>query len=77
MQSDQQTAIKQEKDKGEREWFDIQIGSVIPDWARDVSSEGVDKDFILIELENDVREPPGSVPLEALPVAGGSPGSRV
>ena len=53
---------------------DIQIGSVIPDWARDISSESVDKDLILIEFENDIGQPPGSVSLKALPVASGPPG---
>jgi len=56
------------------ETVDIQISSVVPDWARDVSSKGVDKDLVLIEFENDIGQPPGSMSLEALPVAGGPPG---
>jgi len=67
----------EEGKKKERGSADIQISSVIPDWARDIPSESIDKDLILIELENDVRQPPGSMSLEALPVASGPSGGGV
>lgn len=38
--------------------FDIQISSVIPCGARDISPKSVDKDLVLVEFENDVWQPP-------------------
>ena len=66
--------LNQISEREPREVVDIQISSVVPDWTRDISSKSVDKDLVLIEFENDIGQPPRSVSLEALPVAGGPPG---
>jgi hypothetical protein len=48
---------------------DVQICSVVPDRACEISTHSVDEDLVLVELEHDVGEPPVSAPLHAFSVA--------
>jgi hypothetical protein len=51
-----------------------QVCPIVPYRVREVSSQGIDKDFVLIELEDDIGKPPISFALHALAVARRFPG---
>lgn len=53
-----------------------QIGTIVPDWIRKIATHCIDKDFILVELEDDIRKPPVSFALHAFSVTGGLAGRR-
>jgi hypothetical protein len=47
-----------------------QVSAVVPDGICEVATEGVDEDLVLVELEDDVREPPVAAALHGLAVSG-------
>lgn len=55
----------------------VQLGAVIPDRVGEVAAESVNQDLVLIELEDNVGQPPIAFALEALPVANRIPGHRL
>jgi len=60
--------------KSNRTFRYAQVCPIVPHRAREVSSQGIDKDFVLIEFEDDIWKPPISFALHALTVARRSPG---
>ena len=55
---------------------DVQVGPVIPLWLGQVSAKSLDEDFVLVELEDDIGEPPGPLALVAFAVARRAAGGR-
>jgi hypothetical protein len=58
------------------EGIDVQVTFVIPHGVAQVAIEGVDEDLVLIELHDDVWEPPVPLPLHALALADRFPALR-
>lgn len=48
---------------------DVERGRIHPYGAGQVSAKRIDEDLVLVELEDDVREPPELLPLERVAVA--------
>jgi len=49
----------------------VQISTIVPDWIGKIATHCIDKDFVLVELEDDIRKPPVSFALQAFSVTGG------
>lgn len=48
-----------------------QVCAVVPQWIGEVSTQSIDKDFVLVELEDDVWKPPEAfalLPLDAVAI---------
>jgi len=53
-----------------QEWdADSQDCTIVPYRVCEISTHCVDQDLVIIELENDIRKPPVSLPMETVPVA--------
>lgn len=48
-----------------------QIGTIVPDRIGKIATHCIDKDFVLVELEYDIRKPPVSFALHAFSITGG------
>jgi hypothetical protein len=40
-----------------------QIGAIVPDWIGKIATQCIDKDFVLVELKDDIWKPPVSFAL--------------
>jgi hypothetical protein len=48
---------------------DLQIRFVKPVRGGDIATQGIDKDLVLVKLENNIRQPPVSLALDRVPHA--------
>jgi hypothetical protein len=65
-----QAASSKQGEMRERRLTDIQISPVVPHGIGQISPHRINKDFVLVELEDDVWQPPVALPLQALAIAG-------
>lgn len=66
-----------EQSATQREWqaneHNIQVSTVVPHWIGQIPAHRINEDLVLVELEDDVGQPPVPLPLQTLAIAGRAP----